>query len=127
MTILQCELLQLLLGYLFPRDGYKVEEADMLCNLEEVWARHEQEFKLVLNHLFASHREALLARISERRKTSQLRLTLESQPSAQTLNMVDRVLAINDFCISRLKWKTVDAQAVNQDLSQRTCCVGLSQ
>jgi hypothetical protein len=31
-TILQCELLQLLLGYLFPRVGYEVQEADLLCS-----------------------------------------------------------------------------------------------
>ncbi|PVH99598.1 hypothetical protein DM02DRAFT_528690, partial [Periconia macrospinosa] len=93
------------------------EEADLLRNLEEVWARHEQEFKLASNHLFAFHREALFAWISGRRKTSQLRLMVERQPSAQTLEMVERVLAINDLRILRLKWKTINAQDGNQVLS----------
>ncbi|PVH99608.1 hypothetical protein DM02DRAFT_528693, partial [Periconia macrospinosa] len=59
----------------------------------------------------------LFAWISGRRKTSQLRLMVERQPSAQTLEMVERVLAINDLRILRLKWKTINAQDGNQVLS----------
>ncbi|KAL5395344.1 hypothetical protein PMIN03_013025, partial [Paraphaeosphaeria minitans] len=116
-TILQCELLQLLLGYLFPRDGYEVEEADLLCSLEEIWAEHEQQFKLAFHRLFASYREALFAWISERRITNQLRSMIESEPSAETLETVDRVLAVNDLRILRLKWRTINALDGDQAIS----------
>ncbi|KAL5401264.1 hypothetical protein PMIN04_013122 [Paraphaeosphaeria minitans] len=116
-AILQCELLQLLLGYLFPRDGYEVEEADLLCSLEEIWAEHEQQFKLAFHRLFASYREALFAWISERRITTQLQSMIESEPSAETLETVDQVLAVNDLRILRLKWRTINALDGDQAIS----------
>jgi hypothetical protein len=45
--------------------------------------------------------------IKERRKLSQLRLMVDRQPSAQTLDMVERVLAMNDLRILRVKWEAL--------------------
>lgn len=69
---LQSELLDLLLRYMFPIDGFEVEEADLSRNLEEVWAQKEEEFKLVLDDVFAAHREALFRWIEELRTLSVL-------------------------------------------------------
>jgi hypothetical protein len=45
--------------------------------------------------------------IKERRKLSQLRFMVDHQPSAQTLDMVERVLVMNDLRILRVKWKAL--------------------
>ncbi|KAH6612962.1 hypothetical protein C7974DRAFT_74512 [Boeremia exigua] len=116
-TLLQCELLRLLLGYLFPRNGERADESALLHSLEQVWASHEQDFRLAMERLFECHREGLLIWISERRKTSQLQLMIERQPSVQTLGMVDRVLTMNDLRILRLKWKELKVHNGSQDIS----------
>jgi hypothetical protein len=116
-TLLQCELLRLLLGYLFPRNDERADESALLHSLEQVWASHEQDFRLAMERLLECHREVLLIWISERRKTSQLQLMIERQPNVQTLGMVDRVLIMNDLRILRLKWKELKVHNGSQDIS----------
>lgn len=116
-TFQQCDLLCLLLGYLFPRNGEQVEESALLHSLEQVWASHEQDFRHVMERLFDCHRKVLLTWISERRKTSQLRSMIDRQPSAQTLEMVDRVLIMNDLRVLRLKWKELKVYSNIQDIT----------
>lgn len=48
-TFEQCDLLCLLLRYLFPRVGEKIEVPLLLRSLEQVWARHEQDLRLVMD------------------------------------------------------------------------------
>lgn len=119
-TFQQCDLLCLLLGYLFPRNGEQVEESALLHSLEQVWASHEQDFRHVMERLFDCHRKVLLTWISERRKTSQLRSMIDRQPSAQTLEMVDRVLIMNDLRVLRLKWKELKVYSNIQDMTPQS-------
>lgn len=116
---LQCNLLELLLAYMFPTDEYKIEEADLSRSLKEVWAQKEEDFKLVLDDLFAAHREALFGWIEELRVMRQLQLIWESHPVMDTsvLTLVSRVLALNRVRIALLRWKTIKANDGNQDLS----------
>jgi hypothetical protein len=116
-TLSQCELLRLILEYLFPRNSERADELALLHSLEQVWASHEQVFRLAMERHFKSHHEVLLIWISERRKTSQLRTMIERQPSVQTLGMVDRVLAMNDLRILRLKWKGLKLHNGSRDVS----------
>jgi hypothetical protein len=81
-TLQQCNLLWLLLRYLFPGNGEKVEESTLLDTLEQAWASHGQDCGLAIKRLSDRHREVLLIWIKERRKVSQLRLMIDRQPSA---------------------------------------------
>jgi hypothetical protein len=42
-------------------------------------------------------------------------MMIDRQPSAQTLEMVDRVLVMNNLRILRLKWKALRVRDHNQD------------
>ncbi|KAI0568806.1 hypothetical protein Alg130_11931, partial [Pyrenophora tritici-repentis] len=111
----QCDLLSLLLNYLFPRESAHVEESIMLRSLEQVWTSHEQDFGLIMKQRFNDHQKALHIWIGQRRKTSQLQMMIDRQPSAQTLEMVDRVLVMNDLRILQLKWKALRVHVHSQD------------
>jgi hypothetical protein len=113
-TLQQCNLLWLLLRYLFPSSGEKVEESTLLHTLEQTWASHGQDSGLSIERLSNCHREVLHMWIKERRKLSQLRLMVNRQPSAQTLEMVERVLVMNDLRILRVKWKALKVQDKSQ-------------
>ncbi|KAI0571713.1 hypothetical protein Alg215_10226 [Pyrenophora tritici-repentis] len=79
----------------------------MLRSLEQVWTSHEHDFRLIMEQRFNDHQRALHIWIGQRRKTSQLQMMIDRQPSAQTLEMVDRVLVMNDLRILQLKWKAL--------------------
>ncbi|EDU44792.1 predicted protein [Pyrenophora tritici-repentis Pt-1C-BFP] len=111
----QCDLLSLLLNYLFPRESAHVEESIMLRSLEQVWTSHEHDFRLIMEQRFNDHQRALHIWIGQRRKTSQLQMMIDRQPSAQTLEMVDRVLVMNDLRILQLKWKALRVHVHSQD------------
>jgi hypothetical protein len=113
-TLQQCNLLWLLLRYLFPSNGEKVEESTLLHTLEQTWASHGQDSGLSIERLSDCHREVLHMWIKERRKLSRLRLMVDRQPSAQTLEMVERVLVMNDLRILRVKWKALKVQDKSQ-------------
>jgi hypothetical protein len=116
-TFEHCDLLWLLLRYLFPRVGQKIELPLVLRSLEHVWARHEQGFKLAMDQQCKRHRKVLFIWNDERRKMSQLQAMAERQTSAHTLDMVDRVLVMNDLRILRLKWKTLKVHDGSQTSS----------
>jgi hypothetical protein len=113
-TLQQCNFLRLLLRYLFPSNSEKVEESTLLHTLDQAWASHGQESGFAMERLSDCQREVLLMWIKERRKMSQLRLMVDRQPSAQTLEMVERVLVMNDIRILRLKWKALKMQDQSQ-------------
>ncbi|KAI1559921.1 hypothetical protein PtrEW7m1_011726 [Pyrenophora tritici-repentis] len=87
----------------------------MLRSLEQVWTSHEQDFRLIMEQRFNDHQKALHIWIGQRRKTSQLQMMIDRQPSAQTLEMVDRVLVMNDLRILQLKWKALRVHVHSQD------------
>jgi hypothetical protein len=111
----QCELLSLLLDYLCPRDGERVEETTILDSLEQVWTSHKQDFESIMDQRFNDHHKALCIWIGIQRMTRQLRMMIDRQPSAQTLEMVRRVRVMNDLRILRLKWKALGVHDHGQD------------
>ncbi|KAL5411205.1 hypothetical protein PMIN04_010327 [Paraphaeosphaeria minitans] len=119
---LQCELLKLLLLYMFPIDGVEVEveQADLLRILEEVWAQKEEEFKLVLDDLFASHREALFGWIEELHMLSKLSSFMEmvSHSGMGTQTLALKFLVLNHVRTMRLRrWMIIKAHNGNPGLS----------
>jgi hypothetical protein len=116
-TIQQCDLLTLLLRYFFPRNGEMVEETALLNSLEQVWASHDKGSRLTTEQVSDCHREVLLIWIMERRKLSELQLMVGRQPSEQTLDIVERVLVMNDLRILRLKWKALKLHVSGQDVA----------
>jgi hypothetical protein len=53
----------------------------------------------------------------ERRKSSELRLMVDRQPSEKTLEIVERVLVMNNLRILRLKWKALKLHVSGQDVA----------
>jgi hypothetical protein len=94
-----------------------VEESALLNNLEQVWASHEQGSRLTTKQLADCHRDVLLIWIMERRKSSELRLMVDRQPSEKTLEIVERVLVMNNLRILRLKWKALKLHVSGQDVA----------
>jgi hypothetical protein len=115
----QCHLLSLLLRYMFYRDDKKVDENTLLKSLEQVWMSHEHSFKLALEPRFNGCREALRIWIGLRRKTNELRSLVQRQSSAQTLDLVDRALAMNEVRMLHWQWEElrapVDGQAISPE------------
>jgi hypothetical protein len=94
-----------------------VEESALLNSLEQVWASHEQGSRLTTEQLTDCHRDVLLDWIMERRKSSKLQLIVDRQPSENTLEIVERVLVMNNLCILRLKWKALKLHVRGQDVA----------
>jgi len=64
---------------------------------------------------FNVHHNALRIWIGQQRKTIELQMMIDRQPIAQTLEMEDRVLVMNELRILRLKWKALRAHDHSQD------------
>lgn len=103
--------------YLFPKPDYKPNEAALLRNLEYLWNLKAVVFRQQMGYLYDVQSKVLLAWIEERRKISQLRCSMENEPGVPAPEMVDRLLAMNDLRVLRLKWKTMNSQDRNQSLS----------
>jgi hypothetical protein len=50
-TLQQCNLLRLLLRYLFPSNGEKVDESTLLHTLDQAWANHGQDSGFAMERL----------------------------------------------------------------------------
>lgn len=105
----QCYLLSLLLGNL-----EKVDESNLLRSLEQVWESGGHKLKSALEARFDGCCEALRIWIDSRRKTNELRSLVQRRSSAQTLDSVDRALALNEIRILRLQWEALWATVDNQ-------------
>lgn len=116
-TLLQCELLGLLMKFFFPRDGSRLDENILHQNLEYIWSRNEGSFRRVMGQLYELQAKILFAWMEERRKISQLQYIMEAQPGVRSPEMVDRLLAMNDLRVLRLKWKALSTQDGNQTVS----------
>ena len=82
----------------------------MLHNLEYIWARNEGPFRRNMGHLYELQARVLFAWIEERKKMSQLAYAMSTQPGIREAEMVDRLLAMNDLRVMRLKWKAMKTQ-----------------
>jgi hypothetical protein len=115
--LLQYKVLGFLMQYLFPKSDTKDNEAALLRNLEYLWILKTPFFQRQMGHLFEVQSKVLMAWVEERRKISQLRSSMENKPAVPASEMVDRLLAMNDLRVLRLKWKTMNTQDGNQTLS----------
>ncbi|KAF2712660.1 hypothetical protein K504DRAFT_464730 [Pleomassaria siparia CBS 279.74] len=115
--LLQCELLGTLMQYLFPKPDYKPNEVALLRNLEYLWNLKAISFHQQMGHHYDVQSKVLGAWIEERRKINLLRRSMETEPGVPAPEMVDRLLAMNDLRVLRLKWKTMNTQDGNQTLS----------
>ncbi|KAF2281515.1 uncharacterized protein EI97DRAFT_429532 [Westerdykella ornata] len=112
MTLRQCELLGYLMHFFFPRDSTPFDESVLLQNLQYIWEQNEHNFRRQMGPLFDLQGRVLDAWIQERWKIIQLQYAMESKPGVRPSEMVDRLLAMNDLRVMRLKWKAMKTQDV---------------
>ncbi|KAH7108858.1 hypothetical protein B0J11DRAFT_449429 [Dendryphion nanum] len=117
LSLLQCQLLEKLVHFLFPRNGLRTSESVVLDYLQHVWGAHEAYFRDVMKQFFVSQREVLFLWIQERRTMSSIERIIKGQPSACALDMVNRLLMMNELRILRLRWESLEVNDGNQVLS----------
>ena len=103
--------------YLFPKPDARPSEASLLRNLEYLWHLKTAAFRHQMGHSYDVQSKVLVAWIEERRKINLLRRSMETEPGVPAAAMVDRLLAMNDLRVLRLKWKTMNSPDGNQTLS----------
>jgi hypothetical protein len=96
------------MGFLFPRAGQRVEESVLLRELEYIFVHNEPVFRAQLGTLYEFYARTLFSWIEERYKAMQLRCAATEKPGIRPTEMVDRLLALNDLRIMRMKWKHLD-------------------
>ncbi|KAF2743105.1 hypothetical protein M011DRAFT_411314 [Sporormia fimetaria CBS 119925] len=103
----QCDLLLYLILYFFPRENQRIEERDLLKLLEYIWAVNEPLYRSQLQSLYDVHHHVLTTWIKEREKIHNLQYMMESTPRVQVSELTDRLLALNDLRVMRLKWRAM--------------------
>jgi hypothetical protein len=106
-----------MMKFFFPRDGPRLEDAILLQNIDYIWTHNEYQFRQIMGHLYDMQTKILYAWMEERRKISQLQYSMESQPGLKASEMVDRLLAMNDLRVMRLKWKSLKTQVGSETLA----------
>lgn len=109
LNLLQCEVLGYLMQYLFPRQASPPEEATLLHKMETLWHHGTPVFRKQIGQLYDLHSKVLISWMTERRKIAQLRHTVTYSPGVSAHEMVDRLLAMNDLRVMRLKWKNMSS------------------
>lgn len=112
--LLQCEVLGLLMQYFFPKPTSPPDEGLLFHRIESLWHLGAAVFSKQIGQLYDVHSRILLAWIRERRTLQHFRRTLVYKPGVPASEMVERLLAMNDMRIMRLKWKNM------------TCVTGMS-
>jgi len=107
--LLQCEVLGLLMQYLFPRNTTPPEENHVLYRLEVLWHHGAPVFRKQIGSLYDLQAKTLSSWITERRKMTQLRCEFAYAPGVPAAEMVGRLLAMNDLRVMRLKWKNMSS------------------
>jgi hypothetical protein len=105
--LLQCEVLALLIQYLFPKTGSPPEEAAVLTRISYLWYHGEVIFRADLGAHYDLSSKILNAWLHERQAISSLRHSLSAQPGISSSGLMDRLLAMNDLRVMRLKWKNM--------------------
>ncbi|KAF9740085.1 hypothetical protein PMIN01_02720 [Paraphaeosphaeria minitans] len=105
--LLQCEVLGSLMQYLFPRITSPPDESVLLHKIESLWHHGTAHYRKETGQLYDLHSKILLTWITERRKIQQLRHTFAYSPAVPATEMVERLLALNDLRMMRLKWKSM--------------------
>lgn len=108
-SLMQCEILGSLMQYLFPKHTSPPDEAAVLHKLETLWHINASIFHKQIGPLYDLQSKVLLSWIAERRKITQLRHALTFAPGVAASEMVERLLAMNDLRVMRLKWKNMSS------------------
>lgn len=107
LRLLQCEVLALLVQYLFPRPGSSPDEGVVLNKVHALWYHGEALFHAEFGPDYDLCSRILVAWLHERAAISSLRHSLIAQPGVSAAGLMDRLLAMNDLRVMRLKWKNM--------------------
>ncbi|KAJ4377901.1 hypothetical protein N0V83_000731 [Neocucurbitaria cava] len=103
----QCEALGGLLTLFFPVTHSPPDEPAVLARLHSVWYHGEPFFRPELLPHYDLISKILTAWLHERQAITALRHSIASQPGVQPAGLVERLLAMNDLRVMRLKWKNM--------------------
>ena len=119
--LLQYEVTAGLFTFFFPRSAAPPDESALLQRLHTLWYHGEALFRAELGSHFDLISKILTSWLHERQAITALRHSLASQPGVSPVGLVDRLLAMNDLRVMRLKWKnmsTVDGLSPEDLLCQ---------
>lgn len=125
MTLSQCDLLSLLLQYLFSKATCNVDEPALLHSLACAWAAREKELEQTLRPLYASYCQALAKWMDMRLKTSHLQTMFGTRPHARSSDMVQQLLALNDIRACYMKWKASGVRFEGRTLASEDLLCGV--
>lgn len=122
LRLLQCEVLALLIQYLFPRPATPPDERLVISQIQNLWYLGEAMFRVELGPHYDICSRVLHAWLHERQSITSLRHSLLAQPGVSAAALMDRLLAMNDLRVMRLKWKNMSPLegASPEDLLCRT-------
>jgi hypothetical protein len=109
LSLLQCEVLGSLMQYFFPSPNTPPDEAVLLHKMEMLWHLGAHSFRAQCGPLYDLETNVFVAWITERRKIAELRQALKYRPAVPPAEVVDRLLAMNDLRMMRLKWKNMSS------------------
>ena len=122
LRLLQCEVLALLIQYMFPKPTSPPDERMVVGQIQNLWYLGEVMFRADLGPHYEMCSRVLHAWLHERQSITSLRHSLMTQPGVSAAGMMDRLLAMNDLRVMRLKWKNMSPLegASPEDLLCRT-------
>ncbi|CAO2648039.1 Nn.00g089610.m01.CDS01 [Neocucurbitaria sp. VM-36] len=107
LRLLQCEVTAGLFTFFFPKPHSPPDEPALLTRLHTLWYHGEPIFRSELSPHYDLISKILTAWLHERQAIIALHHSLASQPGVQPAVLVDRLLAMNDLRVMRLKWKNM--------------------
>lgn len=107
LRLLQCEVLAYVVQYLFPNSRSPPDEGLVISRIQNLWYHGEALFRAELGPHYDLCSRILAAWIHERQVIGSLRHSLLAHPGVGAAGLMDRLLAMNDLRIIRLKWKNM--------------------
>lgn len=105
--LLQFEVTAGLFTFFYPKSSAPPDEPSLLQHLHRLWCHGAALFERDLGPHFDLISKILTAWLNERHAITALRHSLAVQPGVNPNGLVDRLLAMNDLRIMRLKWKNM--------------------
>ncbi len=105
--LLQCEVTAGLFTFFYPRSTSPPDEPALLQRLHTLWYHGGAHFERDLGPHYDLISKIFTAWLHERQAITALRHSLASQPGVTPMGLVDRLLAMNDLRVMRLKWKNM--------------------
>lgn len=132
LRMLQCEVTTLLIQYLFPKHSAPPPEPSVMQHLHTLWYHGESIFRAELGAHYDLTSRILTAWMQERAAISALQHSLAAQPGVPSApsGLIDRLLAMNDLRVMRLKWKnmsTVDGMSPEDFLVKAFCAMTMTE